>query len=74
MPESATVIVAGMQSEYCIRETSLAALRRGHPVVLVRGAHATYDGEAPARTTSEAVENELSTAGASVLDLAELPF
>lgn len=37
VPESATVIVAGMQSEYCIRETSLAALRRGHPVVLVRG-------------------------------------
>ena len=74
VPESATVIVAGMQSEYCIRKTSLAALRRGHPVVLVRGAHATYDGEVPARATSEAVENELSTAGVSVLDPAELPF
>ncbi len=65
VPESATVIVAGMQSEYCIKETSLAALRRGHPVVLVRGAHATYDGEIPARATSEAVETELSTASAA---------
>ena len=74
VPESATVIVAGMQSEYCVRETSLAALRRGHPVVLVRGAHATYDGEVPARATSEAVETELRTAGVSVLDPAELPF
>ena len=74
VPESATVIVAGMQSEYCIRETSLAALRLGRPVVLVRGAHATYDGEVPARARSEAVENELRTAGVSVLDPAELPF
>lgn len=74
VPESATVIVVGMQSEYCIRETSLAALRRGHPVVLVRGAHATYDGEVPARATSQVVETELRTAGVSVLDPAELPF
>ncbi len=62
------------QSEYCIRETSLAALHLGHPVVLVRGAHATYDGEVPARARSEAIETELRTAGVSVLDSAELPF
>ena len=72
--ESATVIVTGLQSEYCVRETSLSALRRGHPVVLVRGAHATYDGEVPARATSQAIETELRTAGVSVLDPAELPF
>jgi nicotinamidase-related amidase len=30
------------KSEYCVRETSLAALGRGLAVVLARGAHATY--------------------------------
>ena len=74
VPASATVIVAGMQSEFCIRETALSALRRGYPVILVRGAHATYDGEIPARDTSDAVEAELAAAGASVLGPAGLPF
>jgi nicotinamidase-related amidase len=74
VPESATVIVVGMQSEFCIRETSLSALRRGHPVVLVRGAHATYDGAVPARATSQAIEAELSAAGVSVVDPGELPL
>ena len=74
VPESATVIVAGMQSEFCIRETSLSALRQGHPVVLVRGAHATYDGDLPARQTSLGVEAELGAAGVSVIDPAELRF
>ena len=68
VPEAATVVVAGMQSEFCIRETSLSALRRGHAVVLVRGAHATYDGKVPAGETSQAVESELHAAGVSVLD------
>jgi nicotinamidase-related amidase len=74
VPASATITVAGMQSEFCIRETSLSALRRGHPVILVRGAHATYDGEIPARGTSAAIEAELSEAGVSVLSPAALPF
>jgi nicotinamidase-related amidase len=74
VPESAAVIVAGMQSEYCVRETSLSALRRGHPVLLVRGAHATYDGEVPARVTSDAVEAELSAAGVSVVDPGGVSF
>jgi hypothetical protein len=41
---------------------------------VVRGAHATYDGEIPARDTSAAVEAELAAAGASVLAPAGLPF
>jgi nicotinamidase-related amidase len=74
VPASATLVVAGMQSEFCIRETALSALRRGYPVILVRGAHATYDGDIPARDTSAAVEAELAEAGASVLPQAGLPF
>jgi nicotinamidase-related amidase len=74
MPAAAAVVVAGMQSEYCVRQTSLAALRRGYPVVLARGAHATYDGTVPARATSQAVEAELGAAGVSVVDPAAVRF
>jgi nicotinamidase-related amidase len=68
VPASAAVVVAGMQSEYCIRETSLSALRRGHRVMLVHGAHATYDDEVPAATTARRIEEELGAAGVSVVD------
>jgi nicotinamidase-related amidase len=74
VPASAAVVVAGMQSEYCIRETSLSALRRGHRVTLVHGAHATYDGAVPARVISRRVEEELGGAGVSVVDRQEVSF
>lgn len=38
------VVIAGLQSEYCIRETTLGALARGLDVTLVADAHSTYDG------------------------------
>jgi nicotinamidase-related amidase len=63
-----------MQSEHCVRATSLSALRRGHPVTLVRDAHTTYDGEVPARTISDRVERELDAAGVSVVDRKDLTF
>ena len=44
----AALVVVGMQSDYCVRVTTLEALRRGHPVTLVHGAHATYDDGKPA--------------------------
>jgi nicotinamidase-related amidase len=74
VPSAAHVIVAGMQSEYCIRATSLAALHRGHRVTLVRSAHSTYDGAVPARQTSEQVEAELTAAGVEIADPDDLPF
>jgi nicotinamidase-related amidase len=74
IPASAELVVVGMQSEYCIRETSLSALRRGHRVTLVHGAHATYDGEVPAGTTSRRIEEELGAAGVSVIDPAAVEF
>jgi nicotinamidase-related amidase len=55
VPEAATVVVAGMQSEFCIRETSLSALRRGHAVgARPRGARdlrrqGTRGGDVPGR-------------------------
>lgn len=69
------VVIVGMQSEYCVRETSLAALDRGLAVVLVRGAHATYgDGKRTAAEIAAATEAELAQAGAQVLDVADVAF
>ncbi|MBM7813069.1 isochorismatase family protein [Saccharothrix algeriensis] len=68
IPSSATVVLVGMQSEHCIRETALGALGRGHAVQLVRGAHATYDHDEPAAEVSARVERELAGAGVEVVE------
>lgn len=74
VPENARVVIVGMQSEYCVRATALAALARDHPVAVVRGAHATYaDGE-PADGIAARVEAELADAGVAIVDPAELSF
>jgi nicotinamidase-related amidase len=69
VPEDAHLVVVGMQSEFCVRETSLAALGRGHQVTLVRGAHATYDDG-----VAESVEAELTAAGVTVADPVGVTF
>ncbi len=66
LPEGARLVIAGMQSEYCVRETVLSGLRRGHAVTLASGAHATYDDGDPAATISRRVEAELAAAGARI--------
>jgi nicotinamidase-related amidase len=68
-----TVIVAGMQSQFCVTDTSLGALRAGFSVVVPREAHATYDeGSREAGAVAQEVERSLSSAGVSVLPLAEV--
>lgn len=37
------VVIAGMQSEFCIRDTARGALAYGFGVILVGDGHATYD-------------------------------
>lgn len=57
-----------------------AALDRGNEVLLIRGAHATYDrlevlyggGTTPASRISSEIEAELEEAGVHVLDLKDL--
>lgn len=75
LADAREVVIAGMQSEYCVRETSLAALQRGLAVLVARGAHATYGGRN--RTAAEiaaAVEVELAQAGARILDADSITF
>lgn len=38
------IVIAGLQSDYCIRETTRGALSRGLQVTLVSDGHSTYDG------------------------------
>ncbi len=55
------LIIAGLQSEYCIRETTRGALARHFTVTLVSDGHSTYDGkEGTALQTSAAVNAEFA--------------
>jgi nicotinamidase-related amidase len=54
------VVIAGLQSDHCIRATTLGALGRGLQVTLVSDAHSTYPaGGKLARDISEAINIEL---------------
>ncbi len=50
------VVVAGMQSNYCIAQTSRGALRHRFTVLLASGAHATYDEQDSAAIISASAE------------------
>ncbi len=69
------VIVAGLQSEFCIQATSRGARDAGFEVFLPHGAHGTYDdGTSAAAEVSNAVERELAAEGVELLGLAEVDF
>ncbi len=74
LPPAGEIVLVGMQSEYCVRDTALAARRLGWSASLVRGGHATYDDELSASATSRTVEQELQAAGVSVIDAAGVTF
>ena len=74
LPAGAVLVVAGMQSEYCVRATSVAGLARGYRVVLAGGAHATYPDDGPAAEISARIERELAAAGADVVPHDEIRF
>ena len=74
LPPESPLVVAGMQSDYCVRATSLAAIARGHAVELAGGAHATYPDGQPAGDISAAVELELAAAGAAITPWDDIRF
>jgi nicotinamidase-related amidase len=77
VPTDALLVVVGCQSDFCIRATCSAALGRGNEVVLIRGAHGTYDrvevlaggSVTPAQTVANEIEAELGEAGVHLLDM-----
>jgi streptothricin hydrolase len=68
------VVIAGMQSNYCVAESSRGALKRGLEAILASGAHATYDENEPASVISTQIERELATEGVTVLPFREVSF
>jgi nicotinamidase-related amidase len=69
------LVIAGMQSDYCVRATGHSALALGFEVVLPSGAHATYDnGSSSAYDLAAAVEKELAAAGVRVMPVREVSF
>lgn len=64
------VVVAGMQSEYCIAASSRGALRHGFAVALVSDAHATYDDEDSAAAIAARAQRELVHDGVAALPAA----
>lgn len=76
----AEIVVVGMQSDFCVRATCTAALTRGNEVLLIKGAHATYDRLevwnngtiTPAAKVEKEIETELEESGAILLDMTDL--
>lgn len=81
IPTHAEIVVAGFQTDYSIRATCSAALGRGNEVLLIKGAHATYDrievlhggGTTPAWRIEQEIEAELEEAGVHLLEMKDLP-
>jgi len=80
IPPEAEIIIAGFQTDYSIRATCSAALGRGNEVLLIKGAHATYDrievlhggGITPASRIEADIEAELEEAGVHLLDMKDV--
>src|SRR5882762_4744046 len=77
---NADIVVIGMQSDWCIRATCIGGLQRGNKVMLVKKAHATYDGRpeklggvAKRASSIEAeIETELKEAGVISVEMSDL--
>ena len=80
IPPTAEIVVAGFQTDYSIRATCSAALGRGNEVLLIKGAHATYDrievlhggGITPASRIEAEIEAELEEAGVHLLEMRDV--
>jgi nicotinamidase-related amidase len=56
-----SVVIAGLQSEFCIQATARGAAQRGLDVVVVSDAHSTYDGAESADEIIDKVNSQLGS-------------
>lgn len=69
------VLLAGLQSDGCVRATALAGQAAGFPVAVIADAHHTWPSEGRTATqVRDAVNAELAAAGIPLLSLAALPL
>lgn len=67
------VILCGLQSEFCVRNTGNAALDLGYAVHVAQDGHSTWPSEGKSsEAISESVNNELAARGAIVASTANL--
>jgi len=63
-----TIVACGIQSECCVKSTCKGALTAGFKVILLRGAHSTYNGKnQPAGEIEKVIEEELAAEGTQIL-------
>jgi nicotinamidase-related amidase len=63
-----TIVVFGIQSDCCVRATSRGALAAGFKVIVLKGAHSTYDFKGKtAEEIERVVEAELGGLGAEIV-------
>ncbi|KAF8143470.1 Isochorismatase-like protein [Mycena galopus ATCC 62051] len=80
IPPDAEIVIVGLQSDFSVRATCSAALGRGNEVLLIHGAHGTYDrlevlyggGVTSAAQIEDDIEGELQEAGVHLLDMKDL--
>lgn len=67
------VLLAGLQSDCCVRATALAGQAAGAPVAVIADAHHTWPSEGrSAAEVRDAINTELAAAGIPLLTLADL--
>jgi len=67
------LVLCGLQSEFCVRNTANGALARGLEVLLACDGHSTWpSGGEPSTAISERVNRELEVAGATLRSTADL--
>jgi nicotinamidase-related amidase len=65
------LLLAGMQSEFCIAATARGGRANGFGVFLLSGAHTTFDQSRPASQIAEMIETELVSEGIESVDWSE---
>jgi nicotinamidase-related amidase len=68
------VVVAGLQSNYCVSATCRGALQHGLDVTLASRAHATYDEKEGAHAIAASVEQDLGRTGVRVVPARDIEF
>ncbi|TFK27137.1 Isochorismatase hydrolase [Coprinopsis marcescibilis] len=82
VPLDAEIVVVGFQTDFSVRATCGTALGRGNEVILVRGAHATFDrievlhggGVTAAAVIEAEIEAELEEAGVHILEMKDIAY
>jgi len=73
----ATIVAFGVQSEQCVRATCRGAVNAGFAVVLLQGAHSTYDNADTGQSAEDiekAVEQELQSIGVQIVPWDQYDF